>query len=96
MRKAVLSVLAAAAVSLAAAQEPRPDPGDPKTKVPAAEHRSAFESYRRYSEPDVAGWREMNEEARRIGGHVGIVREQRDPVKPGAKPAPEAGHGGHK
>jgi hypothetical protein len=96
MRKVVVFVLAAAAVGLAAAQQPRPHPGDPKAKVPAIEHRSAFENYRRYSEPEVSGWRELNEEVRRIGGHVGIVREQPHPQKPGAKPAPEAGHGGHK
>lgn len=93
MRKEVLFVVAAAAAGLAAAEQPRPDPRDPKAKAPEVVYRSAFENYRRYSEPEVAGWREMNDEVRRIGGHVGIARET---AKPGATPAPEAGHGGHK
>lgn len=89
-------MVAATAAGLAAAQQPRPDPGDPKAKAPEVAYRSAFETYRRYSEPEVSGWREMNEEVRRIGGHVGIAREKPHPTKPGAKPDPDAGHGGHK
>lgn len=96
MRKGVVFVIAAAAAGWATAQQPRPDPRDPKVKVPPLEYRSAFESYRRYSEPEVSGWREVNEEVRRIGGHVGIVREQGNSAKPDAKPARDAGHGGHK
>lgn len=96
MGKAVFFIVAATAAALAAAQQSRPDPRDPKAAVPAVEYRSALETYRRYSEPEVSGWREMNEEARRIGGHAGIVREQPQAAKPEAKPASEAGHGGHK
>jgi hypothetical protein len=96
MHKAVFFVVAAAAAGLAAAQQPRPNPGEPKAPVPAIEHRSAFEGYRRHTEPEVSGWREMNEEVRRIGGHVGIVREQPHPAKPGAKPPADAARGGHK
>jgi hypothetical protein len=95
MHKAVFFVVAAAAAGLAAAQQPRPNPGDPKAPVPAIEHRSAFEGYRRYTEPEVSGWREMNEEVGRVGGHVGIVRGQRDAQKPGAKPSASPAQGGH-
>jgi hypothetical protein len=94
MHKAVFFVVAAAMAGLAAAQQPRPAPADPKAKVPAVEHRSAFESYRRHTEPEVSGWREMNDEVGRIGGHVGMHRQ--GTAKPGAKPPAEAGHGGHK
>lgn len=96
MSKAALFVIAATAAALAAAQESRPDPRDPKAKVPPLEYRSAFDGYRRYSEPELADWREMNDEVRRIGGHVGIAREQQQAPRPQAKPAPEAGHGGHR
>jgi hypothetical protein len=96
MQKAVFFVIAAAATGLAGAQQARPNPGDPKAPVPAFEYRSVFESYRRHAEPEVSGWREMNEEVRRIGGHVGIVREQPHPTKPVAKPPADAAHGGNK
>jgi hypothetical protein len=89
MHKSAFLVLAAAAAGAAAAQQQRPDPNDPKAKAPPVEYRSAFEGYRPYAEREAAGWREMNDEARRIGGHVGIMREQ-------AKPAPQHGHGGPK
>jgi len=96
MHKAVFFLVAAVAAGLATAQQPRPDPGEPKAKVPVIEHRSAFEGYRRYTEPEVSGWREMNEEVGRVGGHVGIARGQRgDAAKPGAKPSASPAQGGH-
>jgi hypothetical protein len=99
MSKAIFLVIAIFTAGSAAAQQPRPDPSDPKARVPAVEHRSAFESYRRYAQPEVSGWREMNDEAGRVGGHVGMHRQ--GTAKPGAKPpaaAPSAqgGHEGHK
>jgi hypothetical protein len=98
MHKALFFVIAATTAGPAAAQQPRPDPGDPKTKVPAVEHRSAFESYRRHTEPEVSGWREMNDEVGRIGGHLGMHRQ--GTAKPAAKtpatPAAQGGHEGHK
>ena len=97
MYKRIVLLLAVGAAATAEAQQPqRPDPADPKARAPAIEHRSAFEGYRRYAEPELAGWREMNQEVGRVGGHLGIVREQSRPPKAGAKPAAEAGHGGHK
>jgi hypothetical protein len=93
MHKAVLFVVAVAGAGAAAAQQPqRPNPADPKANVPAVEHRSVFEGYRRYAEPEVSGWREMNEEVGRIGGHVGMHR-QGGATKPAAKPP---AHGEHK
>jgi hypothetical protein len=93
MHKAVLFVLAVAGAGAAAAQQPqRPNPADPKANVPALEHRSVFEGYRRYAEPEVSGWREMNDEVGRIGGHVGMHR-QGGATKPAAKPP---AHGEHK
>jgi hypothetical protein len=86
-------VLAAVAAGGVTAQQPqRPDPADPKTRVPGVEHRSAFEGYQRYAEPEVSGWRERNEEVGRVGGHVGMHR-QGGASKPAPKPP---AHGEHK
>lgn len=86
----VVAVMAAFAGPLAAQGTARPDPADARAKVPAVEHRSALEGYRRYEEPQVGGWRELNDETGRVGGHLGILRGQT-----GAK-APAKPHGGHK
>ena len=70
-------LLAALAAGTASAQTgARPDPADPKARVPAPVYRSAFEGFRRIEDGQRPGWREANEEAARIGGHIGILREQ--------------------
>lgn len=77
MKHAHWYLLAALAAGTATAQSgPRPDPADPEARVPAATYRSAFEGYRRAEDAARASWREANEEVRRVGGHVGILREQ--------------------
>jgi hypothetical protein len=38
-------------------------------------YRSAFEGYRKHEDLPRADWRESNDEAARIGGHIGILRE---------------------
>lgn len=92
MKKHWLLLLSAMAAGAGCAQTvARPDPAAADGKAPAPEYRSAFEGYRRYAEPEVAGWREMNQEVGRVGGHPGIVRGQGDATKPGAK-----AHGEHK
>lgn len=91
MYKQMLFALAAATAGSAAAQA-RPDPADAKAKAPPVEYRSAFEGYKPYAEPELAPWRAVNEDVRRVGGHIGMMRAQsRD--KPQAKPP---AHGGHK
>jgi hypothetical protein len=70
-------LLAALAAGTASGQTPaHPDPADPAVRVPAPTYRSAFEGYRRLEIGDPPRWREANDEAARIGGHVGILREQ--------------------
>ena len=75
MRKSICFALALVA-GAAAAQEKRPDPKDPKAKTPPVEYRSAFEGYRPFAEAELAPWRAVNEEVERVGGHVGVLREQ--------------------
>ena len=91
MYKQMLFALAAATAGSAAAQA-RPDPADARAKAPPAEYRSPFEAYRPYTEPELASWRAVNEEVRRAGGHIGLMRGQAQ-EKPPAKPS---AHGGHK
>jgi hypothetical protein len=98
MLRTTLFSLAACFAGNAAAQMPaRPDPADPKAAVPARPYESAFKDYRPYADPEVARWRQSNEETGRLGGHVGhLPRETGTTAKPGAKPPGPASHGGHK
>jgi len=76
----------------AAQNAPQTDPRDPKARVQPADYRSAFADYRPYNEPEIANWRAVNEEVGRVGGHLGIVRGEREAAKPEAKPP---AHGAH-
>lgn len=93
----VVAALAVAPFAASAQQAQRAASADAATKNPAVEYRSAFAGYRPYSDPEVARWRELNEEAGRLGGHVGHVPQQPGiEPKPAAKPPAPAGHGAHK
>lgn len=77
MKHAHWWLLAALAAGNAVAQErKRPDPADPRAASQAPAYRSAFEGYRRIEEPRRIPWREANDEVERVGGHIGILREQ--------------------
>lgn len=82
MHRPVFIALAALAAGVVAAQEARrPDPVEPKAKVPPAGYRSAFEGYRPYADEKVAPWRESNDAVK---------------PKPAARPPANGGHGGHR
>ena len=88
MKHAYLCLLAALAAGTATAQSgSRPDPADPLARVPVAPYRSAFEGYRSLEEPKRIPWRDANAEAGRVGGHIGILREQatREKQPPGER-----------
>ena len=77
MKHSYWLLLAALAAGAATAQTPaRPDPADPAARVPAPTYRSAFEDYKSVRSGEPKSWREANDEAARIGGHIGILREQ--------------------
>jgi hypothetical protein len=83
MNHAYLCVLAALAASTATAQSgSRLNPADPEARVPAATYRSTFDGYRRVEGEARKDWREANDEVRRVGGHLGILREQAAREKP--------------
>jgi hypothetical protein len=98
MLKTVCFALTAILAGSAAAQNSaRPDPADPKVAVPARAYESVFKDYRPYADPEVARWRESNEEMGRLGGHAGHVPGGTGAtVKPGAKSPAPVGHGAHK
>ena len=84
-RFAALLYCAAVLSPLAATAQQRTtelSPANPSTAVPAVKYESAFTGYRPFRDEKLAPWREVNDEAARIGGHIGIVG--------GA-----AGHAGH-
>ena len=74
-----LLLAALAAGNAGGKEERRPDPADPRTPVPASPYRSAFEGFRGQEESKPVPWREANDEAARIGGHLGILRGQGKP-----------------
>lgn len=77
MKQSHWFLLAALAAGNATAQTPlRPDPADPLARVPAPTYRSAFEGYKRIESGEPKAWRDANDETARVGGHVGILREQ--------------------
>jgi hypothetical protein len=98
MLKTTCIALAACFAGSVAAQAPaRPDPIDPKAATPVRPYESSFKDYRPYVDPEIARWRQSNEEMGSLGGHIGhIPRDTGATVKPGAKPPAPAGHGGHK
>jgi hypothetical protein len=50
----------------------KPHPADPMATVPAVQYESAFAGYTPYRDEKLASWRDVNDEAARVGGHIGI------------------------
>lgn len=71
----VLAVTAAAMPAVLAQQAGRPVSSDPEAIVPPARYEQVFRDYVPYSEQKIAAWRDINDEAARIGGHVGSLRQ---------------------
>ena len=91
-----LALAAIFAANVAAQQAARPDPADPKAPVAAYRYESAFQDYRRYADPELARWREVNEEVSRLGGHMRHAPQPAQKGKPAPKSAAQPAHGGHK
>ncbi len=76
LNKYFLIVAAAAMMPVASAQQAgRPLPSDPAATVPPAGYESAFSGYVPNNEQAIASWRNVNDEAARIGGHAGSLRQ---------------------
>jgi hypothetical protein len=72
-RHVAVSLLALIAGSATAQSPARTDPTDAAKRSPAAVYDSAFTGYRPHIDPELAPWREVNDEMARLGGHVGHV-----------------------
>lgn len=68
---------AALAIPMAhAADTAAPQPAtvtDAGARVPSLTYDSAFSGYQPFREQKLAPWREVNDEAHKAGGHIGIV-----------------------
>jgi len=72
MNRIFCAVLAlAGADSAASAGEAKPAPSASSSAVTQP---SVLDGYRRYEEAPAIGWRQANEEAAALGGHVGQIR----------------------
>lgn len=75
MKRTMLVALSALAAGGAFAQGGARN--DPAAAQPAAQplrYESAFEGFRPFQEQELASWREVNEEAARVGGHAGVLK----------------------
>lgn len=91
-RLIVILVSGAAALATPGALAQAPAPSIPPS--PAAEgnisYTSAFDGYRPYQEPQPLAWRDANDEAGMLGGHVGLMKASKappvNPARGGAVP----------
>ncbi len=94
----VVPLLASIAGSAAAQANPQQTPSGSRDSLPRVSYESAFKGYRPYVDPEPARWREANDEAGRLNGHVGHLPGAVPPRgAPGnSKPPAHGGHGGAK
>jgi len=65
MQRFSIVALALLAAGVAHAQPERPRlPADPQVQVPPVQYRSAFADYETYRDPQLAKWREVNDEVK--------------------------------
>ncbi len=55
-----------------AQQHTNAHPANPQAAVPASPYQSAFTGYQSFRDEKIASWRDVNDEAARVGGHLGI------------------------
>lgn len=76
LRYLTVAALTLAALHTHAQERPAvpvsPLPANADTRVPEIEYDSAFTGYQPFREQKLAPWRELNDEAHKAGGHIGI------------------------
>jgi hypothetical protein len=80
------ALLAAQAQAQPTATTARPDPLDPKARVPATRYESSLGQVRRIGDDKPVAWREANEAVARIGGWRVYAREAQQPDAPASTP----------
>jgi len=86
---ALPSLLLTALLAAQAQAQPtttRPDPLDPKARVPATRYESSLGQARRIGDDKPVAWREANEAVARIGGWRVYAREAQQPDAPPSTP----------
>jgi len=104
-RPLALAILASALLTGGAHAQSRPKPDDPAASAAPLAYDSPFKGYQPYRDEPLAPWREVNDTARQVGGHVGVLRaEQNGAAQPGAgstskappaRAMPQGMHGGN-
>lgn len=80
-----LAILAGAFLAGGAHAQSRPKPDDPAAPVAPLASDSAFKGYQPFRDEPLAPWRDVNDTAHRVGGHVGVLRaEQQGAAEPAA------------
>lgn len=75
------------AIATSVAQAQSATPPVPGTAVQQLKYESAFADYKPFLEIEVLSWRESNDEAARLGGHMGQMKhDAMSPMMPSAKP----------
>ena len=92
----VVAMLAVAPLAAPAQQAQRSAPAEPRAANPTAEYRAAFEGYRPYADPEIARWREVNDEMGRLNGHISHVPGSVPPRAPAASAPKPPVHGERK
>ncbi len=84
-RQLALALVASASIAGAAHAQSRPKPDDAATPVAPTAYDSAFKGYQPFRDEPLAPWREVNDTAQQVGGHVGVLRaEQQGAAQPAA------------
>jgi hypothetical protein len=90
-RPLALAILASAFITGGVHAQSRPAPDDAAAPVAPKAYESAFKGYQPYRDEPLAPWREVNDTARQVGGHVGVLRaEQQGAARPAAETTPIA------
>ncbi len=90
-RLLALAILASAFITGGVHAQSRSMPDDATAPVAPNAYESAFKGYQPYRDESLAPWREVNDTARQVGGHVGVLRaEQQGTARPAAETTPIA------
>lgn len=104
MKRLLVVSMTVWAAGAAQAQTDARRPADPQAPAPPPQYQSAFTEYQPFREPELAKWREANEEVKAAGEHGAHEPKAESGAKPAAEPAtkpgapakpPAGGHAGH-
>jgi hypothetical protein len=90
-RQIAVAIAASALIASGLQAQTRSKPDDAAAPVAPSTYDSAFTGYRSFRDEPLAPWREVNDTAHQVGGHVGVLRaEQKDAAQPAGATTPKA------